>query len=92
MNTGSNITVPYASRVFVENEIEKFEKTLKTQDFYSPEHEEEEIAKLDKIKENAEKASKKLQRIEELAEDNDSLKRFVEYRLNNKIEQPYKKK
>ena len=74
------------------NEIEKFEETLKTQEFYSPEHEEEEKAKLDKIKENAEKAEKRLKRIEEYAEDDDALRRFVDYRQNNKPETKKKPK
>jgi len=65
-------------------EIEKFEQTLKMQEFYSPEHEEEEKEKLDKIKENAEKAKKQLKKIEQYAEDNDALRRFVDYRQNNK--------
>lgn len=67
-------------------EVEKFEQTLKTQEFYSPDHEEEEKEKLEKIKQNAEKAEKQLKRIEEYAEDNDALKRFVDYRQNNKPE------
>lgn len=65
-------------------EVEKFEETLKTQEFYSPEHEEEEKEKLERIKENAEKAEQKLKRVEEYAEENDALKRFVEYRQKNK--------
>ena len=80
------------SVVSCSDEINKFEETLKTQEFYSPEHEEEEKAKLDKIKENAEKAVKKLQRLEELAEDDDSLKRFVDYRINNRNGKQEKKK
>ena len=67
-------------------EIEKFEKTIKTQEFYGPDHEEEEKAKLEKIKEKAEKAEKTLKRIEERAEDDLALKRFVDYRINNKPE------
>jgi hypothetical protein len=72
-------------------EIKKFEETIETQEFYGPEHEEEEKAKLEKIKEKAEKAEKTLKRIEERAEDDVTLKRFVEYRINNKavtIKQP----
>jgi len=65
-------------------EIEKFEKTIKKQEFYGPEHEEEEKVKLDKLKENAEKSEKKLKKIEEYAEADEALRRFVEYRQNNK--------
>jgi molecular chaperone HtpG len=71
-------------------EEEKFEETLKTQEFYSPEHEEEEKEKLEKIKENAEKAEKQLKKIEEYAEENEALKRFVDYRQNNKPETKHK--
>jgi hypothetical protein len=68
-------------------EIEKFEKTIETQEFYSPEHEEEEKAKLDKIKENAEKAAKKLERLEKISENDDSLKRFIDYRISKRPEE-----
>jgi molecular chaperone HtpG len=65
-------------------EIESYEKTVKSEEFYSPEHEEEEKAKLLKLREDAEKAEKKLKRLEELTEEDEVLKRFVDYRLNNK--------
>lgn len=70
------------------DEIGKFQKTMETQEFYSREHEEEEKAKLDKIKENAVKAEKKLERLEELAEEDEALKRFVDYRIRNRIDKP----
>jgi molecular chaperone HtpG len=65
------------------NEVEKFKETLKKQEFYSPEHEAEEKAKLDKLKENAKIAESKLKKIEDYAEDDDALRRFVEYRQDN---------
>ncbi|WP_446008179.1 ATP-binding protein [Candidatus Electrothrix sp.] len=68
------------------DQIEKFEDTLETQEFYSPEHEKEEKDKLDKIRENAEKAKKQLKRIEQHAEDNETLARFVQYRSSNNTE------
>lgn len=67
-------------------EIEKFEETFESQEFYSPEHEEEEKAKLAKKKEDADKAARKLQRLEEQAVEDEALKRFVEYRLSTKPE------
>lgn len=67
-------------------EVAKFEETLKSQEFYSSEHEEEEKEKLKKLRENAEKAEKQLKRIESYAEENDALKRFVDFRQNNKPE------
>jgi len=72
--------------------VEKFHETLETQEFYSPEHEAEEKEKLKKIQENAELAKKKLKRIEEHAEENDALRRFVEYRQSNtpEIREPQK--
>ncbi len=79
-NTAEKSVESYAT------EIEKFEKTFETQGFFSPEHEEEEKAKLDKVKENAEKAAKKLERIEQQSENDETLKRFVEYRINKRPE------
>ncbi|MBM9514783.1 ATP-binding protein [Desulfogranum marinum] len=69
-------------------EVEKFEKTFESQEFYSPQHEEEEKEKLEKAKEKAEKAEKKLHRLREQAEDDVSLKRFVDYRTNTQTTKP----
>lgn len=66
------------------NEIKKYEQSLMSQGFYSPEHEEEEKEKLNKVKENAEKAEKQLKRIEQYAEGDDALMRFVDYRKSKK--------
>jgi len=69
-----------------DNEINIFEKTLKKQDFLSPEHEEEEKLKLEDLKKKAEDAKKALKKIENYAQDNNDLKRFIDYRQNNKPE------
>lgn len=65
------------------DQIDKFEETLKTQEFYSPDHEKEEKDRLDKIRENAKKARERLKRIQEHSEENEALARFVKFRSNN---------
>ena len=65
-------------------QIEKFEKTLKTQEFYSLEHEEEEKIKLDDLKTKTKKAENQLKKIEEKAEDDETLKRFVDHRVKSR--------
>ncbi|XCN73920.1 MAG: ATP-binding protein [Candidatus Electrothrix aestuarii] len=64
---------------------EKYNDLLKTTGFYGPNHEKEEKSKLDLLEEAAKQAQKELERIKKYAEDDEDLKRFIEYRLGEKI-------